>query len=446
MMLYTSTESDTTAVRCLEAVERCIPPGGGLYMPQQIPAIPVALFNNIAEMSLRDIAYGVASSFLGNEIPAGEIKQTVDYAFAADAPLVHLGGNSYALELFHGPTLTFKDYGARFVARLLAAADRQAGRQRRTVLVATTGNSGAATANGMLGQNGTDVLVLYPKGALSRTQKSQFSTLGRNVHPLEVDGTIEDCKRLVAEAIADKELEYAGATSANSLNIGRMIPQIVFSLHAYARMMAAGVLHASEAVYAIPSGNLSNLVATLMAVKMGLPAKAVVAATNTNDSLRRSLTGDTTHRPVPTVAPSLDISLPAGLSRLTYMCGKDLSKAPCPVLVPPGIDDRTIASTVLRLKADNGYTIDTHGATALAAALATAPAEAPKLVFATGHPAKNLDIMTRITGSTIELPVQLTRFMASRRRFNTIPPTLAALRKYIGNIGRPTAADNCRTY
>ncbi len=399
-------------------------------MPQQIPAIPVALFNNIAEMSLRDIAYVVASSFLGNEIPAGEIKQTVDYAFAADAPLVHLGGNSYALELFHGPTLTFKDYGARFVARLLAAADRQAGRQRRTVLVATTGNSGAATAN----------------GALSRTQKSQFSTLGRNVHPLEVDGTIEDCKRLVAEAIADKELEYAGATSANSLNIGRMIPQIVFSLHAYARMMAAGVPHASEAVYAIPSGNLSNLVATLMAVKMGLPAKAVVAATNTNDSLRRSLTGDTTHRPVPTVAPSLDISLPAGLSRLTYMCGKDLSKAPCPVLVPPGIDDRTIASTVLRLKADNGYTIDTHGATALAAALATAPAEAPKLVFATGHPAKNLDIMTRITGSTIELPVQLTRFMASRRRFNTIPPTLAALRKYIGNIGRPTAADNCRTY
>lgn len=399
-------------------------------MPESLPVLPKAFFNNIGEMNLREIAFVVASAFLDGELDAAEIKHIVDESFATDIPLAHLGGDYYALELFHGPTLTFKDYGARFMAHLLKHFDTRAGMRRRTVVVATTGNSGAATANGLFGIKGVNVVVLFPKGALSRMQTSQFVTLGGNIYPVEVDGSIEDCKTLAREAIGDASLADLSLTAANSINVGRLIPQVVFAFKAYASLLGVGADRSGEAVYGIPCGNTSNLVAALMARALGLPMGDIVAACNVNDSLGRCLRGEeAARRPVPTLAPSMDIASPSGLPRLRHLCGTTLDRACAPVVAPP-VGDRDIAATVLRLRAECGYTLDPHGASALVAVTGMSPGT-PKVVFATGHPAKNIDIMTRITGGTVELPVQMMRFMDGKRRYHRLPSTYPALRRYL---------------
>lgn len=398
-------------------------------MPEKLPRLPRAFLNNIGEMSMAEIAFVVASSYFADDIDATLIKKIVDDSFSFDAPLVRLGGGEYVLELFHGPTMTFKDYGARFVARMVGALDANRRAGKRTVLVATTGNSGAATANGLYGLPDVDVTVLYPQGALSRMQMAQFATLGGNVHAVEVEGTIEDCKSLMRGAMADHSLEYLRLATMNSINIGRLIPQTVFALHAYAQLVAAGVADADRALYAIPSGNFSNLIATLMAVEMGLPCEGVAGVCNANDALGRMMRGEPLpERPVATTAPSLDTVSPSGAPRLSYLAGGHFTCID-KLVVPAGVDDREIASALLRLKTQHGYTADPHTAAAYAAAMTV---KAPvKVIFATGHPAKSLDIMTRLTGGTVELPVQFNRFMGGRRIVRRIPPTPAALRRLL---------------
>ncbi len=433
-MRYISTNGVSAPVSTREAVARCLAADGGLFMPESLPELPKAFFNNIGEMNLKEIAYVVASAFLADELDAADIKHIVDYSFDVDVPLVSLSPDVYVLELFHGATLTFKDYGARFMARLLKRFDAQAGVGRRTVVVATTGNSGAATANGLFGIDGVNVLVLYPKGALSRMQMLQFVTLGGNVYPVEVDGSIEDCKSLAKAAMNDPSMSDMALTCSNSINIGRLIPQVAFAFQAYARLSVSGVHNADGAVFAVPCGNLSNLVAVLMARGMGLPMSGIVAACNTNDSLGRCMRGEELlSRPVPTLAPSMDISRPSGLPRLLYLCGQDLRGGGSMLEVAPPAGDREIAATVLRLRAESGYTMDPHSAAAYASVHGRYSGR-PKVVFATGHPAKNIDIMTRITGGTVELPVQLMRFMEGKRRFHRIPATLPALRRYLSSL------------
>lgn len=404
-------------------------PDGGLYMPCSIPAIPRALFNNIGDMNLREIAFIVASSFLGEDLPSHDIKALVDETFREDIPLVPLGGDMYALELFHGTSMTFKDYGARFMARLLRCFDARRGVRVRNVLVSSTGNSGAATANGLYGLRGLNVGVLFPRGILSRMQMAQFTSLGGNIYPIEVDGSIEDCKRLVREALADPTLADLSLTGGNSINIGRLIPQIVFVFQAYAGLCRLGARRAQEAVYSIPCGNMSNLVAALMGVRMGLPAGGITGVCNVNDSLGRCMRGDKVPAaPVATLAPSLDTVSPSGLPRLLHLTGGNPASERG-LRVADAVTDREIAAAVLRLRAEHGYTIDPHGGAALAAANALGIPGVPKVVYATGHPAKYLDIMTRITGSPVELPVQLNRFMNGKRRITHIPATLPALRR-----------------
>lgn len=428
-MRYISTNATAPGVDVRKALSGCYAADGGLYMPERLPRLPRAFLNNIGEMSMAEIAFVVASSFFADDIDATVIKKIVDDSFCFEAPLVDIGSGEYMLELFHGPTMTFKDYGARFVARLAGALDSGRTASRRMVLVATTGNSGAATANGLYGLPGVEVMVLYPQGALSRMQMSQFATLGGNVHAVEVEGSIEDCKALMRGAMADRSLEYLRLSTMNSINIGRLIPQIVFSLHAYARLVAMGVRNAEEALYAIPSGNFSNLTATLMAVEMGLPCRAVAGACNANDALGRMKRHEAKpDRPVATTAPSLDTIDPTGASRLAYLARGGFGCIQ-KLVVPDGIDDREIASTLLRLKTGRSYAADPHTAVAYAASQGV---DAPlKVVFATGHPAKSLDIVTRLTGRTVELPVQFNRFMDGRRVVRRIPPTAAALRRIL---------------
>jgi len=429
-MKYRSTKSIDGAVSLAEAVESCVAPDGGLYMPVTIPTLPKAYLNNIGEMSLRDIAYVVAISFFGDDISAGELKKIVDEAFAFDTPLVEVEPGMHVLELFHGPTLTVKDYGARFMARLMKRLLKSG--SRCNVLVATTGNTGAAVASSFHNMEGINVFVLYPRGRLSRMSIAQFTALGDNIHPVEVAGSIEDCKRMMQAAVADPALADYHLTGANSINVARLLPLASLALYAYGSLVAKNVPDADRAFYATPCGNLSNLVGTVIAKKMGLPTAGIIPAYNINSVLGELLDGvfsGMAAPPVPTFSPAMDMSYPSGWPRLEALYGGRLDLARADIIRNSAVSDVEIAGTINELRT-KGYTIDTHGAVAYAAARKVG-SEAPKVIFATGHPAKQLDIMTRITGAAIELPVQLTRFMSIKRNPLKIAPTLPALRKLI---------------
>ncbi len=431
-MKYRSTRGVAGEVSLAEAVESCVAPDGGLYMPATIPTLPKAYLNNIGEMSLRDIAYVVAISFFGDDLPAAELKKIVDESFAFGAPLVEVEPGMHVLELFHGPTLTVKDYGARFMARLMRRL-LDSGR-RRNVIVATTGNTGAAVANSFHNMEGVNVFVLYPRGRLSRMAISQFTALGGNIHPVEVAGSIEDCKRMMQEAIADPSFADYRLTGANSINVARLLPLAALALYAYGRLVAKEVPFADKAFYSTPCGNLSNLVGTVIAKKMGLPTSGIVPAFNINSVLGELLDGvydGTSSAPVPTYSPAMDMAYPSGWPRLEAIYGGSLEAARADILRSNPVTDAEIAATVNALR-EKGYTIDTHGAVAYVGA-ARLGADVPKVIFATGHPAKQLDIMTHITGAAIELPVQLTRFMSVKRNPMKIAPTLPALRKLMNN-------------
>lgn len=431
-MKYVSTSGGTEPVAFAEAIRRSIAPDGGMYMPGDLPKLPRAFFNNMGEMSLREIAYVVAATFLGEDLDPSALKKIVDEAFAFDAPLVQIADDTYVLELYHGPTLTVKDYSARFMAGMLRHFSVPG--KPCNILVATTGNTGAAVANAFYKAEGVNVFVLYPKGRLSRMAISQVTALGENVHPVEVGGTIEDCKRMVDAAIADSSMESLGLTAANSINIARVLPLVSLAFHAAARLDNAGV-DASKAAFAIPSGNLSILAAAAMARRMGLQTGPLIGATNANGTLGRLLAGkavDSVAQPVRTYAPAIDMAYPSGWPRLLNIYGGDTGAMRADIAAAPAVGDMEIAYAVNLMRQTSAYTLDPHAAVALCAARRAVP-DAAKLIFATGHPAKQLDIMTRITGGAIELPVQLTRFMSVRRHPAIVPPTLPAIKKVIMN-------------
>lgn len=431
-MRFSSTNTITPAVSLGEAVNHCIAADGGMFMPETLPSIPRAFFNNISEMSMRDIAFVVATNFLGDDVEPMALKNIVDESFAFDAPLKNIEGDNYVLELFNGPTLTFKDYGARFMARLMRYLDAGS-KGMRNILVATTGNTGAAAANGFYRMSGVNVTVLYPKGKLTRAQASQITALGENIHAVEILGSIEDCKRLVRQAICDSSLSKFRLTGANSINIARLIPQMTFALYAYSRLSAGNVENADKAMYIMPTGNMSNVVASVMAKMSGCPMGKVVAAVGANNQVAPMIyPGESIFRqqPLRTLAHAIDMSIPSGWPRLRYLFRDRPEKLIEYVDAAAPVSDEDIVATVLRLRNECGYNIDTHGAVAYATA-ERYNGPVPKVIFATGHPAKQIDIITKITGRTIELPVQLTRFMSVKRPATLLAPTIPALRKYI---------------
>jgi len=434
-MRYISTNFQSPAVTLEEAINKCMASDGGMFMPERIPAIPKAFFNNIGQMSLRDIAYVVSTVFLGDDIDAAELKNIVDESFSYDAPMRLIDRNIFIFELFHGPTLTFKDYGARFMARLMRALDGRSSRQRN-VLVATTGNTGAATANGLFKFDGIRVSVLYPRGTLTKTQMSQLTSLGGNIYPVEIAGSVEDCKRLVQMAIADPALSELNLTGGNSINIARLIPQVSFAFYAYAHLRTLEVPGAENAVYCIPSGNMSNVVAAAMAKRLGLPMGFIVAATAANNQVAPMLSGGTIasdKKPVKTMASSIDMSIPSGWPRLVSLYGGDLNAINHDVKASAPVSDETIRDTIDLLRKKHAYTIDAHGAVAFKAA-SDLDCDCPRVVYATGHPAKQLDIIKLLSGKSADLPWQLKDLLTVRRPPVILPPTLPALRKYMNSI------------
>ncbi|MDE6499036.1 MAG: pyridoxal-phosphate dependent enzyme [Muribaculaceae bacterium] len=422
-MRYYSTSRRSPETSLTQAVVHCVAPDGGVYMPVSVPRIPAAFFNNIDQLSLPDIAYVVANSLFGGDVDAAVLKKITAESFNFQIPLVPVGSGMYALELFHGPSLSFKDVGTRFLARLYRHLARQSGTSRINVLVATTGNSGSAIANAFRGLDGVDVFILFPRGKLTRMQEAQFATLGANTHPIEVRGTIDDCNRLVDTALLDPALNKAlHLTSANSLNPGRVLPQIVYFFWACAQLKASG-MDPRHVSFAMPCGNLSNVTAAVMARRMGASMGSVTGACSPG-VFADVMTG----APVPPF--DLSRGYPANLPRLLDLCGgtADGLRGEVNFKVFTAQEQEEAVSLV---ESVYGYTAEPRSASAIASIMPGVSESSPGVALVNTHPAKVLDRMTSITGHSIELPLQLTGFMARPHVKEKIDPTLPALRKIL---------------
>jgi threonine synthase len=317
-MKFYSTNSPAVHVPFKEAVFNSLPQDKGLYMPVSIPKLNPEFLANLAQYSLPEIAFEVAKTMLSNTIPEKDLKAIVEDAINFEAPIVKLEEVVYVLELFHGPSLAFKDFGARFMSRVMSYFLRD-GEKMLDILVATSGDTGGAVALGFLGVPNTRVTILYPKGKVSPIQEQQLTTNGQNIRAVEVDGTFDDCQALVKQAFVNNELnEKFRLTSANSINIARLIPQTFYYFNAYAQLLRAGK---SEVVFSVPSGNFGNLGAGLLAWKMGLPVKQFIAATNANDTVPQFLsTGFYKPKPsVATLSNAMDVGNPSNWIRIAHI-------------------------------------------------------------------------------------------------------------------------------
>ncbi len=387
-MQFYSTNRQCRKATLREAVMTGLAPDGGLFMPERIPVIPGAFFNNIADMSIRDISYVVADLMLGDDIDSADIKKIIDETFTFDIPLMRIDTDLYVLELFHGPTLAFKDVGARFLARIISHYS-DAAKNGVKVLVATSGDSGGAVAAGFRDVPGVEVYVLYPHGGLTQFQRAQFTLPDSNIHPIEVLGTFDDCQRMVKETFGDPALrERMELTSANSINICRLLPQMFYFFHAYASLVHRDG-PGDGVVISVPSGNLGNLTAGLLAMKMGLPVKRFVISNNSN-SVTVDYLNDGIFEPrraVRTMACAMDVGNPSNISRILDIFGGDhdaIARSVHGYRIP---DNETLDIMSLTHSA-SGYLLDPHGATALAALRKDLAPGEKGIFLETAHPSK----------------------------------------------------------
>ena len=405
-MSFYSTNQQTPPVSLREAVTKGLADDNGLFMPASIPELPHSYFEIIQEKSLQEIALDVSATLLRGQIERGVLQEIVEESLNFPIPVVPVHGRIHTLELFHGPTSAFKDVGARFMARLLAHFVKGNDKEL-TILVATSGDTGSAVANGFLGVPGINVVILYPSGKVSDIQEKQLTTLGQNITALEIDGTFDDCQRLVKQAFLDQELnQRMQLTSANSINIARLIPQSFYYFHAYAQ-----VKHLSERViFAIPSGNFGNLTGGLLAKRMGLPVAKFIAATNINDIIPEFLTsGNFNPRPsVQTISNAMDVGNPSNFVRLMDLYNQSGDSLGEDVIGYRFTDEQT-KMLMREVYENHNYILDPHGAIGYGAIrdyLATDP-EAVGIFLETAHPAKFMDVVEEVIGQKVTIPENL---------------------------------------
>lgn len=415
-MKYYSTNKKAPMATLHEAVVKGLASDRGLFMPERINPLPQSFFDAIDKLSFQEIAYSVAQAFFGEDIPADDLRKIVYDTLAFDCPVAKVTDSIYSLELFHGPTLAFKDVGARFMARLLQYFIRQEGNEQVNVLVATSGDTGSAVANGFLGVDGIHVYVLYPKGKVSKIQESQFTTLGKNITAVEVDGVFDDCQALVKNAFMDAELNnHMKLTSANSINVARFLPQAFYYFNAYARMKALG--KADNLVICVPSGNFGNITAGLFGHRMGLPIKRFIAANNANDIFYKYLqTGKYEPKASKqTIANAMDVGDPSNFARVYDLYGGD-HKAITSLISGATYSDEQIREAMKGCYDTTGYILDPHGACGYRA-LSEGLAEGETGVFCeTAHPAKFKDTVEPVIGATVEIPERLAEFMKGEKQ------------------------------
>ncbi|MBP1640274.1 MAG: threonine synthase [Bacteroidetes bacterium] len=414
-MNYYSTNHQSPIASLQEAVVKGLAPDKGLYMPEKIKALPAGFFETIDQLSFQEIAYRVADAFFGEDIEADTLKQIVYDTLSFETPVVKVEENIYSLELFHGPTLAFKDVGGRFMARLLGYFIKKQGQTDVNVLVATSGDTGSAVANGFLGVEGIHVYVLYPKGLVSEIQEKQFTTLGKNITALEVDGTFDDCQRLVKSAFMDEELNARlNLTSANSINVARFLPQAFYYFNAYAQLKKQG--KADNLVVCVPSGNFGNITAGLFGKRMGLPIKRFIAANNENDIFLQYLeTGKYSPRPsVATIANAMDVGDPSNFARVLDLYGNSHEKISADISGCRYLD-KQIRATVKSCYQSTGYLLDPHGACGYQALKEGLKEGETGVFLETAHPAKFVGTVEAIIGEKVSIPEKLQEFMKGEK-------------------------------
>ena len=437
-MNYYSTNGKAPIADLQKAVVKGLAEDRGLYMPERIEKLPKAFFDNIQDMKFQDIAYNVASNFFGEDVDEDALQDIVYDTLSFDCPVVEVKNNIYTLELFHGPTLAFKDVGARFMARLLGYFTSNTSHTSTTsstslvnVLVATSGDTGSAVANGFLGVEGIHVYVLYPKGKVSPIQECQFTTLGQNITAIEVDGVFDDCQALVKSAFMDEELnQHMKLTSANSINVARFLPQAFYYFNAYARMKALG--KADNLVMCVPSGNFGNICAALFGHEMGLPIKRFIAANNANDVFYNYLqTGKYEPKAsIQTLANAMDVGDPSNFARIYDLYGKSHERISS-LISGATYKDEQIAETMRQCYSETGYVLDPHGACGYKA-LEEGLQEGEIGVFCeTAHPAKFKEKVDSILGTDIEIPARLRAFMEGEKQSVEMSKDFADFKRYL---------------
>lgn len=432
-MKYYSTNHNAPLATLREAVEHGLAPDRGLYMPESIKKLPKDFFENIDKLSFQEIAFEVAKAFFGEDVDEPSLKQIVYDTLAFETPLHEVEPGIYALELFQGPTLAFKDVGARFMARLLQYFIKKDGsKDLVNVLVATSGDTGSAVANGFLGVDGIHVYVLYPKGKVSKIQESQFTTLGRNITALEVDGVFDDCQALVKNAFMDTELnQHKRLTSANSINVARFLPQAFYYFNAYAQAKRL-VGNDLDLTICVPSGNFGNITAGLFGRRMGLPVSHFIAANNANDVFFNYLqTGE--YHPMAskqTLANAMDVGAPSNFVRVLDLYGnsweaitKDISGAT--------YSDDLIRETMKDCYSRTGYVLDPHGACGYRALKEQLKPGQTGVFLETAHPAKFKEKVDAIIGADIDIPERLQTFMRGTKQSIEIPNDFAAFKAFL---------------
>ncbi|MDD3386877.1 MAG: threonine synthase [Prevotella sp.] len=440
-MKYYSTNRQAPEASLQEAVERGLAPDRGLYMPQNIKKLPVGFFENIDKLTFRQIAFEVAKAFFGEDVEAEALKRIVEDTLSFDTPTVKVEGNIYTLELFHGPTLAFKDVGARFMARLLQYFINKDKNSTGlvNVLVATSGDTGSAVANGFLGVDGIHVYVLYPKGKVSAIQESQFTTLGRNITAIEVDGVFDDCQALVKNAFMDQQLnEHMRLTSANSINVARFLPQAFYYFNAFAQLKRAGIIDydaengTSNLVFSVPSGNFGNITAGLFGWKMGLPVKHFIAANNANDIFFQYLqTGKYNPQPSKqTLANAMDVGDPSNFARILDLYGSDWTQIRTDISGAT-YSDADIRETMKACHTATDYILDPHGACGYQALKDLLAPGDLGVFLETAHPAKFKEKVDSIIDEDIEIPQRLQNFMAGTKQSIPLSKDFAAFKQFL---------------
>ena len=429
-MKYYSTNGNSPLSTLQNAVVKGLAPDRGLYMPEQIKKLPKEFFDNIENLSFQEIAYQVADAFFGEDIPADDLKQIVYDTLSFETPVVQVNDNIYSLELFHGPTLAFKDVGARFMARLLGYFNKEE-KQMVNVLVATSGDTGSAVANGFLGVDGVHVYVLYPKGKVSPIQECQFTTLGKNITAVEVDGVFDDCQALVKSAFMDAELNSKmKLTSANSINVARFLPQAFYYFNAYAQMKRQG--KADNLVICVPSGNFGNITAGLFGWYTGLPIKRFIAANNANDIFYNYLqSGVYSPKPsVQTLANAMDVGDPSNFARILDLYGNSHADIAAHI-GGATYKDEQIAETLKDVYEKTGYLLDPHGACGYRALQEQLAADEYGVFLETAHPAKFKEKVDAIIDGDIDIPAKLRAFMEGTKQSEPISKEYSDFRSFL---------------
>lgn len=439
-MKYYSTNGKAPIADLHKAVVKGLAEDRGLYMPEKIKQLPKDFFDTIETKTFQEIAYTVADAFFGEDVDAKSLKQIVYDTLSFDCPVVKVKDNIYTLELFHGPTLAFKDVGARFMARLLQYFIKQENKgEQVNVLVATSGDTGSAVANGFLGVDGIYVYVLYPKGKVSPIQECQFTTLGKNITAIEVDGVFDDCQALVKNAFMDAELnQHMKLTSANSINVARFLPQAFYYFNAYARMKALG--KADNLVMCVPSGNFGNICSALFGHQQGLPIKRFIAANNANDIFYKYLQSGK-YEPkasVQTLANAMDVGDPSNFARILNLYSQNGALSPedthaaiTSLISGATYSDDQIRETMRQCYKETKYILDPHGACGYQALVDGLKPGEVGVFCETAHPAKFKEEVDDILGIDVEIPARLAAFMKGQKQSVPMTKDFADFKSYL---------------